>query len=242
MDRAEITTGSDARGSEVMRTTLPSGTPVEVARPDTDPSMGLVVAPDIGGLRPLFDDMVARLADEHGWAVAAVEPFPGRDLPTLEARMAEVSSLRDADVVADLVAAADLLDVEPVGVLGFCMGGMWTMKAAASLRFCAAVPFYGMIRNPANWRSEHNADAIDVLRATPGAAELVLAVVGTADPYTPPGDVADLEALGATVVRYDGAEHGFVHDPDRPAHRPGDAADAWQRAVDWLRSHAASRS
>jgi carboxymethylenebutenolidase len=43
-----------------------------------------------------------------------------------------------------------------------------------------------------------------------------------------------LEALGATVVRYEGADHGFVHDPDRPAHRPDDAADAWSRALDFL--------
>jgi len=75
-----------------MRTTLPSGTPVEVARPanGTTPSRGLVVAPDIMGLRPLFDELAARLAREHGWAVAAVEPFPGdEDLP-LEKRVAAV--------------------------------------------------------------------------------------------------------------------------------------------------------
>jgi carboxymethylenebutenolidase len=217
-----------------MRTTLRSGTPVEVARPDGAPSLGLVIAPDIMGLRPLFDDLAARLAREHGWAVAAVEPFPGRETLPLEQRMDAVGTLRDADAVADLVAAADLLDVEPVGVLGFCMGGMWTMKAAATLRFHRAVPFYGMVRNPERWRSPTNGDALDALRATPGAAERVLAIVGTADPYTPADEVAELEAAGATVVRYDGAEHGFVHDPDRPAHRADDAADAWRRAVAWL--------
>lgn len=217
-----------------MRTTLPSGTPVEVARPEAEPSMGLVIAPDIGGLRPLFDDLVARLCREHGWAVAAVEPFPGQDLPDLESRMAAVAGLHDSAVVGDLVAAADLLGVEPVGIIGFCMGGMWTMKAAATLRFSAAVPFYGMIRNPEHWRSPTNADAIDVLRATPGAAERVLTIVGTNDPYTPADQVAELEQEGATVVRYEGAEHGFAHDADRPAHRADDAADAWRRTIEWL--------
>jgi carboxymethylenebutenolidase len=218
-----------------VRTTLPSGTPAELVRPDGEPGRGLVVAPDIGGLRPLFDDLVARLAVEQGWSVVAVEPFPGRDLTTLDERMAAAAELRDVDMVADLVAAADLLEVEPVGILGFCMGGMWTMKAAASLRFDRAVPFYGMIRTPENWRSPANGDAIDALRATPGAADKVLAVVGTADPYTPADEVAELEAAGATVVRYEGAEHGFVHDASRPAHRPDDAADAWRRAIAWLR-------
>lgn len=68
-----------------MRETLPSGTPVEVARPHGDASMGLVLAPDIMGLRPLFDELAARLASEHGWAVAAVEPFPGREDLDLQA-------------------------------------------------------------------------------------------------------------------------------------------------------------
>jgi carboxymethylenebutenolidase len=217
-----------------MRETLPSGTAAEVARPDGDPTMGLVVAPDIMGLRPLFDDLVAGLSAEHGWAVAAVEPFPGQEHLELADRMDAVGRLRDVDSVGDLVAAADLLAVEPVGILGFCMGGMLTMKAAATLRFHRAVPFYGMIRNPDRWQTEGNADAIDLLRATPGAADRVLAVVGTADPYTPEEQVAELEAAGATVVRYEGAEHGFVHDPSRPAHRAEDAADAWRRAVEWL--------
>ena len=217
-----------------MRETLPSGTPVEVVRPAGEPGRSLVIAPDIMGLRPLFDDMAARLSSENRWAVAVVEPFPGQEDLELGDRMEAVARLRDVDAVGDLVAAADLLGIEPVGILGFCMGGMLTMKAAPTLRFHAAVPFYGMIRSPENWRSDSNADAIDALRATPGAAARVLAIVGTADPYTPDVDIDDLENEGATVVRYEGAEHGFVHDPARPAHRADDAADAWRRAIAWL--------
>jgi carboxymethylenebutenolidase len=219
-----------------MRTTLRSGTPVEVARPlgDASPTRGLVIAPDLNGLRPLFDEMAVRLADENGWAVAAVEPFPGHEDFTVEQRMAAVADLRDGDKLADLVAAADLLDVEPVGVIGFCMGGMWTLKAATTGRFPRAVPFYGMIRNPENWRSESNRDAIDLITESPGSAERILAIIGTADPYTPADEVDALESAGATVVRYSDAEHGFVHDPARPAHRKDDAEDAWEKAIAWL--------
>ena len=42
------------------------------------------------------------------------------------------------------------------------------------------------------------------------------------------------EAAGVTVLRYEGADHGFVHDPSRPAHRAEDAADAWQQAIAFL--------
>ena len=217
-----------------MRDVLPSGTGVEVVRPDDGAAAGLVVVPDIMGLRPMFDDLVARLSAENGWAVAAFEPFPGNESLTAQERMGIMPSKSDSRWVSDAVAAADLLGVEPVGIVGFCMGGMVTMKAAASLRFHRAVPFYGMVRNPAEWASDTNLDAIDALNGTPGAAERVLAIMGTADPYVPPEHLDELEKAGATVVRYEGAEHGFVHDPERPAHRPDDAADAWRRAVNWL--------
>ena len=217
-----------------MRSTLASGTAVEIARPEGAPSAGLVVVPDILGLRQLFDEMVARLADENGWAVGAFEPFPEQQPPAVDERMALMPSMHDERWVADAVATADLLDVEPVGILGFCMGGMVTMKAAASGRFHRAAPFYGMVRNPTDWQSTTNTDAIDALRAAPGTADRVLAIMGTADPYTPHEHLAELEGSGATVVRYAGAEHGFVHDPNRPAHRPDDAADAWSRAIAWL--------
>jgi len=217
-----------------VRTTLANGTPVEVARPDTDsPSRGLVVIPDIGGLRPLFDDLVAKLATENNWAVAAVEPFPGRETMALEERMGAMPTLDDDRQLADIVAAADLLDVEPVGIIGFCMGGMYTMKAASTGRFDRAAAFYGMIRVPGDWNGPGQRDAVDMLRDA-GTAERVLAIIGTADPYTPASDVDELEAAGATVNRYEGAQHGFVHDASRPAHRPDDAADAWERVVDWL--------
>jgi carboxymethylenebutenolidase len=117
-------------------------------------------------------------------------------------------------------------------VTGFCMGGMFTLKAAGTGRFHRAAAFYGMIRLPEHWRGAGQGEPLDAL-ASPRRCP-TLAIVGTADPWTPPDDVAALEATGVTVVRYDGAEHGFAHDPHRPAHRPDDAADAWRRALAFL--------
>jgi dienelactone hydrolase len=34
---------------------------------------------------------------------------------------------------------------------------------------------------------------------------------------------------------YPEADHGFVHAPERPSHRPDDARDAWKRALAFLR-------
>ena len=211
-----------------MRITLPSGTPAELVVPADPPTRGLVVIPDIGGLRPLFDDHVARLAADNGWAVSAFELWPGREDLDLQARLGSGGSLDDERVLGDAVAAADATGVEPVGVLGFCMGGMYTFKATATGRFDRAVAFYGMARVPDMWASPTQGEPLDALAAAPGVP--VLAIAGSEDPWLPPADVDALEAAGVEVVRYEGADHGFAHAPDRPAHRPDDAADAWRRA------------
>jgi carboxymethylenebutenolidase len=221
-----------------MRVELPSGTSAEVVLPAGTATRGVVVLPDIHGMRPLFDDLAAELAAERGWATAVVEPFPGMVLETVDERFATVPTLMDARVVGDAVAAADLLaeraGVARVAVIGFCLGGMYAYKAASSGRFDRAVSFYGMIRIPAAWRGSGQAEPLSLL-GEPGTCP-VLAVIAEQDPYTPPADVAELGRFGPLVrtVRFPDAEHGFVHDPDRPAHRPDDAAAAWRAVGEFL--------
>lgn len=193
-------------------------------------SRGVVIAPDIMGTRPLFDDMAARLAAEHGWVVRVVEPFPGQEHLSVEERL---RTPLDVDrVVGDLVAAADDTGCDRVAVIGFCRGGLHAYQAAGTGRFDRAVSFYGMIRVPPEWNPGRG-EPLEVL-ATPKACP-VLAVVGGRDNYTPPDDVEALRVLpNVEVVVYPEADHGFVHDPERPAHRPDDAADAWRRVAAFL--------
>ncbi|MEJ5254580.1 MAG: dienelactone hydrolase family protein [Acidimicrobiales bacterium] len=216
-----------------MRIELPSGTEAELVTPaDRAPSRGLVVIPDIMSLRPLFDDLVAQLSDETGWAVCAFDLWPGHADEPLEWRLEHVGELHDDRVLGDAAAAAGATGAAEVGVIGFCLGGMYTLKAAGTGRFARAAAFYGMIRVPEQWRSPTQSEPLDAL-ASPLRCP-TMAIIGTADPWTPPEDVAALEEAGVTVIRYEGAEHGFVHDPSRPAHRPDDAADAWRRVLAFL--------
>ena len=221
------------------------GDPVSAfhARPDGMPTRGLVVHPDIGGNRPLFDDLCRRLAT-HGVAVICPEPFAravtaGVDLSDLDRRMAYVAKLDDQQQIGDLERAADYLvvndDVSDVAILGFCMGGMYAVKAAATDRFDRAVAFYGMIRVPEGWRHPELAEPL----ATASAVCPTLAIFGDADPYTPAADIDALRAAWSgrddcDIVIYAGAEHGFAHDADRPSHRAEDAADAWNRTLAFL--------
>jgi carboxymethylenebutenolidase len=204
---------------------------------------GVVLHPDIMGVRDLFDDLSDRIAS-HGYAVACPEPFArapeeiaGADDPMV--RMGAVSELDDAVQLDDLRRAADLLAerdrVERVHVMGFCMGGMQVLKAAATGRFARAVAFYGMIRLPEAWRGPRTIEPLE------RASEVcpTLAIFGSVDPYTPASDIDALRAAwrdrpDCEIVVYDGADHGFVHAPERPVHRADDAADAWHRTLAWF--------
>lgn len=212
---------------------------------DVSPGAGVVLHPDLFGVRPLFDDLCRRLAT-HGFAVACPEPFARASADEQAAedpgvRMGVIPTLDDAVQLADLQIAADLLGerdgVTTVHVTGFCMGGMQTLKAAASGRFARAVAFYGMVRLPESWQGGSVGDALAA------AADVcpTLAIFGGVDAFTP---TADIEALRAAwvdrpdceVLVYPDADHAFVHAPDRPVHRADDAADAWIRTLAWLRA------
>jgi carboxymethylenebutenolidase len=170
--------------------------------------------------------------------VCAVEPFPDHLDTAVEERLELVRTRLDERQVGDLVAAAGELrartGVDRVAVLGFCMGGMYALKAATTGAFDRAVSFYGMIRVPASFDGPGHRHPIDLIRDRAATTAPILAVIGGRDTYTPPGEVDELEAAGATVVRYPDAEHGFVHDASRPTHRAADAADAWRRVVEFL--------
>ena len=216
---------------------------IHAAPADGAAGAGVVLHPDIMGIRPLFDDLCERVAS-HGYAVACPEPFAratpeARATEDVAVRMGAVATLDDDLQLGDLTRAADLLSdadgITTAHVLGFCMGGMQTLKAAATGRFARAVAFYGMIRVPADWRGAKLREPLD------SAADVcpTLAIFGDADPFTPSDDIDALRAAwrdrsDCEIVVYPGAEHGFVHVPERPGHRPDDAADAWRRTLAWL--------
>lgn len=233
--RVERTT---LRGIDGARVEVAHAVPTEVA-----PRAAIVVHPDLMGVRPLFDDLCRRIAT-HGFAVAAPEPFARapRDVRASDdpaARMALIPELDDAVQLGDLALVADMLGeldgTATAYAIGFCMGGLQTLKAAAAGRFARAVAFYGMVRLPEAWHGPRFADALA------RAADVcpTLAIFGGVDPWTPEADVEALrtawrERPECEIVVYPEADHGFVHAPERPAHRARDAADAWDRTLAWF--------
>ena len=213
------------------------------ARPEGLPVGGGVRHPDSSGRTPAAEGIARRLAT-RGLAVCAIEPFFTLDpavRSTLdpEGRMAAVHDLDDDDQLAAFARAADHLvvhdDVSTVAMLGFCFGGMYTLKAAATDRFDRAVSCYGMVRVPEKWRGPGQAEPLE------RAADVcpTLAIFGGQDDLTP---AADIEALrerwearpDCEIVVYPDAGHGFMHAPERPTHRPDDTVDAWMRILTFL--------
>ena len=116
------------------------------------------------------------------------------------------------------------------------MGGMQVLKAAATGRFDRAVAFYGMIRRPGGLGRPEHATSRSTPRPT--SARRSRSSAG-GDAFTPAADIEALRAAWADrpdceIVVYAEAEHGFVHAPERPAHRADDAADAWRRVLAFL--------
>ncbi|MFT5202268.1 MAG: dienelactone hydrolase [Candidatus Aldehydirespiratoraceae bacterium] len=213
-----------------MRITLPSGTEAEVVGESRE--RGLVLVPDIMGLRPLFCDMAAMLAEQWQCRVVAPDLYPGQSHLDLEGRHDAASALVDAEVLGDMTAAADATGADVVGAIGFCMGGMYVNKAVSTGRFHRLASFYGMINIPERWEGPGQVGPLDHLaQGDPGR---LLAVIGSVDPYTRPEEVETLGGTGAHIAAYEGAGHGFVHDPTRPAYRADDATDAWAGVKTWL--------
>src|SRR6185503_3765494 len=121
-----------------------------LALPDRGPSPGVVMIHDVWGLSAHTRDYASRLADE-GFAVLAIDLYRRARPEKIENPGKWMRELSDVQVLADLASGQSFLASLPetngrVGVLGFCMGGMYALMAGcAELDFAASVPFYGLL-------------------------------------------------------------------------------------------------
>lgn len=228
---------------------LGSGTEIMVAIPEGEIKFGLVLIPDVFGLRPLVSDTISQIAS-NSIAVIAVEPFSHMDQDpsqlTREEKLSRVNELDDQIQCADILAAGKILreyhGCEKVGLIGFCIGGMYAFKTAGAGEFDSVVSCYGMITMPVDWQGPGQKNAIEYLQLQ--SCSPVLAIVGRKDEgFAKPDDVDNLEKvlsnghhknLGSRLDIYEEGEHAFMHDPDRAEHRVEDAKIAWSRAFEFM--------
>ncbi|MCP4038244.1 MAG: dienelactone hydrolase family protein [bacterium] len=226
-----------------------------LAAPEEGPAPGLVLVHDVWGLSDHTRDISQRLAAE-GFSVLAIDLY--RTMPSREIGNPGtwIQELSDPDIVADIHAAGAFLAAHPdsagakIGLVGFCMGGMYALHAACDGRdtFVAAVSFYGMLSySHGLMQREGGLDPAkkprDPIAAARDLSCPLLALFGTEDPYIPLDDIATLERELATTsiahdcVTYEGVGHAFMNDTNADAYRPDAALDAWARMTAFLKAH-----
>jgi len=223
--------------------------------PDAGPAPGVVMIHDVWGVSDHTRDLATRLAAE-GFAVLAVDLYRRESQVKIENPGAWMRALSDPQVLEDLRDARSFLAARSeatrrVGVVGFCMGGMYALMAGCTeLGFAATVPFYGLLSH--RHGILHDAGGLDPERKPHEplalASELgcpLLAFFGDQDEYVPMDDVRALERAFAAapapaeVIVVAGAGHAFMNDTRPDAYRPEAAAEAWRRMVAFLREQLA---
>ena len=207
---------------------------LEVAPADVSENLpAVLVVHENRGLNPYIEDVTRRAALEGFLALGpdaltSLGGYPGTDD---EGR--EMQRQLDGDkVLEDFVAAAEYLRSHPqssgkVGVVGFCFGGGVCNALAVRLPWLeASAPFYG-----------RQASAADV----PGinaALQLHYAGLDTRINAGWPDYEAALKQHGKEYEAfiYDNTNHGF-HNNTTPRYDEAAAKLAWQRTIDFFKSH-----
>ena len=212
--------------------------------PTTGTAPGVVIWPDIFGLRSAFRTMGKRLA-ESGYSVLVVNPFyrsqkglaNGATNPTIQQNMPLMQALNENTHMTDAKAFVGWLDQQAsvaknrkIGTQGYCMGGPIAFRTAAAVpdRVGAVASFHGggLVTNTPN--SPH-------LQASKTKAQFLIAVAANDDQRAPAEkdvlkDTFAKANLPAEIEVYTGAAHGWCP-PDSGVYNEPLAEKAWSRLL-----------
>jgi carboxymethylenebutenolidase len=226
--------------------TTPDGTAdCYFVHPSSGTAPGVLVWPDIFGLRPAFRQMGKRLA-ESGYAVLVVNPFyRTKKAPTAEnggatpiqSVMPLARTLSETTHMADAKAFIGWLDQQQsvaknrkVGTQGYCMGGPIAFRTAAAMpdRVGAVASFHGggLVADAPN--SPH-------LQAAKSHAQFLIAIADNDDKRSPKDkdvlkETFEKAKLPAEIEVYTGAAHGWCP-PDSTVYNEPSAEKAWSRLL-----------
>ena len=192
----------------------------------------VIVVQEWWGVNDWVREQADRLA-QQGYVALAVDLYRGRAATTPDEAHELMRALPEDRAMADLKGAFNYLaareDVDParIGVVGWCMGGGYSLAlATAEPKLAAAVMNYGrLVTDPAT---------IAKIRAP------ILGNFGAADRGIPVDDVRTFdEALKAAgkesdIKVYDGAGHAFMNPNNKEGYHAAAAADAQGRIDDFF--------
>jgi carboxymethylenebutenolidase len=213
--------------------------------PATGTAPGVLVWPDIFGLRPAFRQMGKRLA-ESGYSVLVVNPFyrvkkaptadkgsatPIQDLLPLAMGLNETTHMTDAKAfIGWLDQQQSVAKNRKMGAQGYCMGGPIAFRTAAAMpeRIGAVGSFHGggLVTDMPN--SPH-------LQAAKTKAQFLIAIAANDDMRSPNEknvlkETFEKAKLPAEIEVYTGAAHGWCP-PDSGVYNEPQAEKAWARLL-----------
>lgn len=235
----------DVTGSEVTIATPDGTADAYFVRPPSGAAPGVLVWPDIFGLRPAFRQMGKRLA-ESGYAVLVVNPFyrtkkaptapqgaatPIGDLRPLTAALSPTTHMTDAKAfIAWLDQQAAVSKTRRIGTQGYCMGGPMAFRTAAAVpnRVGAVASFHGGGLVTTAPDSPHR-------QAATSHAQFLIAIAESDDRRAPTDKDVLRETfatanLPAEIEVYAGAAHGWCP-PDSSVYSEPLAEKAWSRLL-----------
>jgi len=239
----------DVSETDVEVTTPDGAADCYFVHPSSGAHAGVLIWPDILGLRPAFRQMGKRLATS-GYSVLVVNPFYRQkrapvvqegasfaDEATRNIVMPLAQALSPATHVTDAKAFVAFLDSQPavdrnrlIGTMGYCMGGPMTMRTAATVpdRIGAAASFHG------GGLVTDQPDSPHLL--IPGMkAQYLVAIAENDDEREPETknvlrDEFAKAGLAAEIDVYAGAAHGWCP-PDSAVYNEVQAERAWSRLL-----------
>jgi len=231
--------------SEVTVTTPDGAADCYFAHPATGTAPGVLMWPDIFGLRPAFRQMGKRLA-QSGYSVLVVNPFyRAKKAPTADAGAATpieqvrplAQGLNETTQMTDAKAFIEWLDRQSsvaknrkIGTQGYCMGGPIAFRTAAAVpdRVGAVASFHGggLVTDKPN--SPH-------LQAAKTKAQFLIAIAANDDMRSPNEknvlkETFDKANLPAEIEVYTDAAHGWCP-PDSRVYNEPKAEKAWNRLL-----------
>ncbi len=213
--------------------------------PSSGNAPGVLIWPDIFGLRPAFRQMGKRLA-ESGYSVLVVNPFyrvqkaptaPQGAATPIQQVLPLMQALTPTTHVTDAKAFIAWLDQQPsvarnrkIGTQGYCMGGTIAFRTAYAVpdRVGAVASFHG-----GNGMVNANPDSPH-LQAAMSKAQFLVAVAANDDMQAPTvkttiKDTLTKAGLAAEVEVYP-AMHGWCP-PDSGVYSEPQAERAWSRLL-----------
>src|SRR5712671_2564363 len=226
--------------------TTPDGTAdCYFVHPASGTAAGVLLWPDIFGLRPAMRQMGKRLA-ESGYSVLVVNPFyrvkkaptadngaatPIQQLMPLAQALNETTQMTDAKAfIAWLDRQSSVAKNRKIGTQGYCMGGPIAFRTAAAVpdRVGAVASFHGggLVTDQPN--SPH-------LQASKTKAQFLIAVAFYFNEPAPTEKDVLKETfakanLPAEIEVYTGAAHGWCP-PDSGVYNEPQAEKAWSRLL-----------